>query len=144
MNKNALTFLKENRIGVITTLLTNGAPHGATVHYAQGENPRRLIVLTERDSRKCSGLLEGDAKPASFVIGFVEKAATLQFDGVARLLTTEDEKASAHALYAQKFDREDKKKFLADPDAVFMEFVPSWWQFTDYSGSERVRELGTL
>lgn len=145
MNEKALSYLADNKICVLATQLPDGAPHAATVHYAHAENPLRLVVLTERGTRKCSGLLDGAPRSGSAVIGFDEGSkVTLQMDGSVRLLADEAEKAAAHAAYAAKFDREDKKKFLADPDAVFLEFAPSWWQFSDYRGEERERSSGAL
>lgn len=137
-----MEFLRENRIGVIATLLPDGAPHGATVHYAQTEGVLRLYVLTERSSRKCSGLLEGGVKRASFVIGFVEGGATLQFDGAVRLITDATEFENAKQVYRSKFDTKDE--FFADPDAVLLELTPDWWQFTDYRVSPKQRASGTL
>jgi len=52
MDKRVLEFLGKNRVSVLTTLLKDGTPHGATLHYSHKENPLELYPGLYRQDRK--------------------------------------------------------------------------------------------
>ena len=56
---------------------------------------------------------------------------TFQADGEARLLKLDDPLVR---VYLAKF--EEKQLKIDETDDIFFSFTPTWWRFTDYSGSE--------
>lgn len=74
-------FLNKNRISVLTTVLPNGSPHSATLHFASSIDPLYFAFWTERNSRKCSHFALDSKYPASLVVGFSEEEfKTLQME----------------------------------------------------------------
>lgn len=127
-----LDFLRVNRVAVLSVLLKDGSPHGASVHYSHRESPTGLFFFTERDSKKCEALLDGGVIPAAVVIGFSEgKSQTLQMRGTMRMVSDAEELAEVKKIYFEKIV--EAKKYEADPDSVFLAFTPHWWRLTDYT-----------
>ena len=125
-----MDFLRASRVGVLSVLLKDGSPHGATVHFSHQENPAKLFFLTDRTYKKCEALLGGNPVRASFVLGFSEEEMkTLQIDGVIRIVSDEGELAALKEVHFKKIPT--AKEYENDTDSVFLEFVPAWWQYTD-------------
>lgn len=84
MDEQVIGFAYKHRICVLTTVLPDGTPHSATLHYATTKEPLTFILFTDRDSRKCSHFENGKKYPASLVVGFSEEEFTeLQTEGEA-------------------------------------------------------------
>ncbi len=136
--KGVLQFLEANRISVLSVLLKDGSPHGATLHFSHKENPTKLFFLTDRKYKKCDALLEGNPVLASVVLGFSEaEMKTLQLDGSVRVVTNTEELIALKEIHFKKIPT--AKEYENDPDSVFLEFVPMWWQFTDYNTQPETR-----
>ncbi len=131
MDKKINTFIKGNRISVLTTLLKDGSPHSATLHYSHQDKPLRFFVSTENTSRKCQGLLDGKEIKGSMVIGFSEEEfITFQMEGTVRAVTDKKELAGVHKIHYAKYP--DGKKWKDDPATIFLVFKPNWWRYTEY------------
>lgn len=129
--REVLDFLRGSRVGVLSVLLKDGSPHGATVHFSHQENPTKLFFLTDRTYKKCEALLGGATARASFVLGVSEEEMkTLQLDGTIRIVSDAGELAALKVLHFKKIPT--AKEYEDDPDSVFLEFIPAWWQYTDY------------
>ena len=129
MNTEVLEFLRNNRVSVATTLLKNGLPHSAALHYSHKDDPLTLYFSTESTSRKCEGMLDGISVKASVVVGFDEKEwLTLQLEGEMRIVP-KDELVTAQEIHYKKHPSSEKWK--NDPTTVILEFTPKWWRFTD-------------
>ena len=140
-DQRIINFLKSSRVGVLSVLLKNGFPHGATVHFSHQENPIRLFFLTDRNYKKCEALLEGNPVQASFVTGFSEEEMrTLQLDGTARIVSGADELTTLKQVHFRKIPT--AKQYEDDPDSVFLEFIPAWWQYSDYTTDPETRISG--
>lgn len=138
IDKSVLGFLSTNRVGVLSVQLKDGSPHGATVHFSHQVNPTKLFFLTDRKYKKCEALLEGNLVRASFVLGFSEKEMkTLQLDGSVRMVTDAGELAFLKEIHFEKIPT--AKEYENDPDSVFLEFVPTWWQYSDYNTKPETR-----
>ncbi len=125
MQQEILDYIRSQRVGVLAVKMMDGSPHGATVHFAHMENPLTFIFLTSPSYKKVEPLRKGDS-PASFVIGVSEdNMKTLQMDGVARLLDTEELRTAYFKKFPEKLDKH--------PDDVFFVFTPFWWRFTDWT-----------
>jgi Predicted flavin-nucleotide-binding protein len=130
MDKRVLKFLQRHRISVLTTLLTDGKPHSASMHYAFSEKPFYFVYLTEKESRKLSGLKVGKTLPASLVIGFSEEEwITMQIEGDFKIINERKELELGWKVYAEKYVGMDKYK--NSKDSVLVKFIPNWWRYTE-------------
>jgi general stress protein 26 len=137
-DEKILNFLDSNRVGVLSVLLKDGSPHGATVHFSHQINPTKFFFLTDRKYKKCDALLEGNPVRASLVIGFSEEEMkTLQLDGTIRKVSDTEELSNLKEVHFKKIPT--AKQYENDHDSVFLEFVPTWWQYTDYNTSPETR-----
>lgn len=134
MTKDILDYIKSQRIGVLAVEMLDGAPHGATVHFAHTENPLQFFFETYREYRKAEALFGRESTRASLVIGVNEGfMKTLQLDGEIRLITPE-EVILIDNVYLDKFP--EKKEKSKEPKVVFFTFIPKWWRFTDWTKPE--------
>ncbi len=135
MNQEILDYIKTQRVGVLAFEMLDGSPHAATVHIANTENPLMFLFETSRGARKSEALFGRAETRASLVVGFDESnMKTLQLDGIARLLKSEDEKKLFQEIYLEKFP--NKKAKAADAKFVMFCFIPTWWRFTDWTRPE--------
>jgi uncharacterized protein YhbP (UPF0306 family) len=134
MNPEITTYLKSQRVGVISVLMPDGKPHGATVHFAYSEEPFTFYFQTFNASRKAQSFINGQKSGASFVIGVDESTMqTMQLDGDVELISPE-EKEACEAIYLGKFP--EKSERAKDPKAVYFKFTPTWWRFSDLKRPE--------
>lgn len=132
MESTALKFLTSHRVCSLTTLLPDGTPHAAALHYSHKVNPAILYFSTEKSSRKCQGLLNGETVKGSVVVGFSEEEwITLQMDGEVTAVLDEAELKKVHELHYAKHPNSEKYK--DDPETIFLAFTPTWWRYTDYN-----------
>ncbi len=129
MKNEMIEFLQNERFGSLATLLLNGDPHVATVHFACMPETLEVIVQTSPDSRKYERIAKlGDSK-ASFTAGFDEFGKIVaQFDGVASTAVTQEQKD----FYLKKFP-EKLSKFKTD---VCIVITPTRWSYTDWTKLE--------
>lgn len=131
MNETILDFLTKNRVSSLTTLLPDGTPHGAALHYSHIAEPLTLYFSTKNTSRKCEGLLNGETSKASVVIGFSEDEwITLQLDGEVKALE-KDQLENIHKVHYAKHP--NSEQFKDAPETVFLAFTPTWWRYTDHN-----------
>lgn len=134
MNQEVLDFLKTQTVCVFSVEMPDGSPHGATVHFANSEEPPTFFFETDRSYRKSEALLGKKITRACLVIGVDEKnKKTFQADGEARLLRPDEQELFAR-IYLSKFPNKQKK--ANDPNSLFFLFTPKWWRFTDYTRPE--------
>lgn len=134
MHQDVLDFITSKRVSVFAIEMPDGSPHAATVHFAYKDEPLTFIFLTSKRYRKSESLLRKEVSRASFVIGFEEAHGmekTFQADGEARLLKLDDPLVR---VYLAKF--EEKQLKIDETDDIFFSFTPTWWRFTDYSGTK--------
>lgn len=132
MDSQVIEFLAKNRVSVLTTLLLDGSPHSATLHYSHIDEPLKFFFSTEKTSRKCKGLLDGKKVKASMVVGFSEEEwITLQMDGVVKAIIDLNELRKIHKIHYAKHPNSEKYK--DDSATIFLKFAPKWWRYTDYN-----------
>lgn len=138
MDPKILNFLNNNRVSIFTTLLSDGSPHSAALHYSHIEEPLTLYFSTENTSRKCQDLLTGKTVKASVVVGFSEQEwITLQLNGHARLVSDSLELKSAKAIHYPKHP--NSQKFENDPSTVFLAFTPTWYRYTEFKRDTMIK-----
>lgn len=129
MKEEMIAFLQKERFGSLATLLQNGDPHVATVHFACMPQTLEIIIQTSPESRKCERLLKLGASKASFTTGFEEiKTVVAQFDGDVVLGAITEQKD----FYFKKFP----EKLIKYKTDVFVIFSPTWWRYTDWTKPE--------
>lgn len=130
MDAQITEFLGNHRMGCLTTLMEDGSPHSAAVHFAHSSDPFVFYFATENTTKKVQGLLAQKETRASLVVGFSEEEwKTLQMDGVA-LIASGNDLTEAHKVYYTKYP--PSKNHKKDSGTVFIKFIPHWFRFTDY------------
>jgi len=132
MNEQIRAFLSKHTICSLTTLLPDGSPHAAALHYSHAENPVALYFSTENTSRKCKGLLNGETVKSSVVVGLSEEEwITLQMDGEVTAIVDKAELEKIHQIHYTKHP--SSAKYKEEPETIFLAFTPTWWRYTDYN-----------
>ncbi len=130
MQKEIIDFINSQRICVLAFEMMDGSPHASTVHFAFDDASSTFFFETYNTYRKGEVLQNKKTIRASVVVGFDESnMKTLQLDGEARLITSE-EKEFYDKIYFGKFP--NKKEKSVDPKFLFFSFVPTWWRYTDW------------
>lgn len=133
----AKEYIKTARTSVLAVQLLSSAPHASTVHFSYNEDMTEFYFLTNKTYKKSEALNGGEAKQASVVIGFDEsEMVTLQMDGSIQIIGDEAEAASARAIHVAR--NESAHKFDADPNAIMLKFVPTWWRYTNYKAKVKI------
>lgn len=131
IDAKVLKFLGKHRVCSLTTLLKDGSPHAAALHYSHGGSPLEIYMSTENTSRKCEALLGGKFVRGALVIGFSEEEfKTLQMDGKVKAVKDKKELAKIHKIHYAKLP--DAEKWKDDPATLFLVFTPKWWRYTEY------------
>lgn len=132
MDPRVLDFLTSHRVCSLTTLLKDGSPHGAALHYSHKNDPFEFYFSTENTSRKCEALLDGKFTKACVVVGFSEEEwVTFQMEGEIVAIFDPEELKSIQSIHYQKHP--NSAKYKDDPATLFLKFTPTWWRFTDYN-----------
>lgn len=130
MNEKVNEFLTHHRVATISIVDSNGLPHSAAIHFVHSFDPLRIFMVTEKESRKCRGLLDGLSASASFVTGFSEEEwITFQADGDIHIPRGEKELTDAKATYYLKFPTAQANEH--NPDITFLVFTPHWWRYSN-------------
>lgn len=131
MDSRIVSFLSNHRVSAFTTLLPDGAPHTAALHYSHIVDPLTLYFTTKRTSRKMQSLVSGKNVKASLVIGINdEEWKTLQMEGEVRIASQENIERIQDIHYRK---HPNAQEFKNRPETVFLEFTPTWWRYTDFS-----------
>ena len=132
MEQVVLDFLSKERVCSLTTLLKDGSPHAAALHFSHKDSPLELYFSVERTSRKCEAIMDANMVKGSVVVGFSEvEWITLQMDGDVSTILDEDELKSVQAVHYAKHP--DSEKYKDDPATLFLKFIPKWWRYTDFN-----------
>ncbi len=139
----ALAFLKAHTAGVIATVASDGKPHASAVYYVSDDN-FSIYFLTLRTSRKYAAI---QANPwSAFVVGTQDVPQTLQIEGPAVELKTDEEK-QAHITDLVKVLTSNSTYYapitkLSPAETVIMWLEAKWVRWGDYAsplqGTENV------
>jgi general stress protein 26 len=131
MDQHVLSFLSNHRVSVLTTLLADGSPHAAALHYSHISDPLTLYFTSKRTSRKMQALVSGNVVKAALVIGMSdEEWKTLQMEGEVKLVSQEEIERIQDIHYRK---HPNAQEFKNKPETVFLQFTPTWWRYTDFS-----------
>ena len=103
MDKKILNFLKKQNVSVLTTLLADGNPHSASMHFAMRDDPFEFVFFTKHVSRKCNHFEVGKKYPAALVVGFNEnEMVEFQAEGTIQKVDQDGSKLG-EKTFASKF-----------------------------------------
>lgn len=127
MEAKILKFITKNHVSVLTTLLENGCPHSASMHFASTDKPFKFVFFTKKVSRKCKHFEENKKYPASLVVGFDEKEMIeFQSEGTIKIASsTESDKGVK--TFADKFGGAE-----LDSEHQVLIYEPTWWRYTEF------------
>jgi general stress protein 26 len=132
MDNRIIEFLNTQRIASLTTLLSDGTPHAAALHYSYTENPFTIYFSTDNTSRKFQGLVSNNETKAAIAIGFSEEDwLTFQLEGTVRKVANKTELESVQKIHYTKYP--NSAKYKDEPETVFLAFTPTWWRFSDFN-----------
>lgn len=72
MDPRIKNFLERHRVLALSVLLKDGKPYTAVCHYALTSQDK-IVILTEKTTKKCSGLDFAKSNLASVAVGFSEE-----------------------------------------------------------------------
>ncbi|OGM29896.1 hypothetical protein A2630_03970 [Candidatus Woesebacteria bacterium RIFCSPHIGHO2_01_FULL_44_10] len=132
MDQKVLEFLRKERVCSLTTLLKDGTPHSAAMHFSHLGSPLAFYFSADKAGSKCEDLLDGIPKKAAVVVGFSEEEwITLQMEGKIQVVS--DPQAVAEIKKIHYVKNPSSKEFESDPGTIFLEFTPTWWRYTDFN-----------
>ncbi len=138
MDTRIVDFTKNNRVSVLTTVLPDGTPHSAALHFASSDDLESFVFWTERNSRKCGHFEIGENYKASLVIGFSEEEMKeFQLEGEVKVVESE-ELEKVYKIYHSKFG--GSEGFEGDENDVLLKFTPKWWRYTEFKPKKFVLE----
>jgi len=128
-------YLRTQRLAVVATRGTDGAPQAALVGIAVTD-ALEIVFDTVTTSRKHRNL-RADPRVAVTFGGSDER--TLQYEGIAAEVSTA---GAADAAYRTAYYRAwpDGHERLAWPDLCYWRISPRWLRFSDYSAGPRIVE----
>jgi uncharacterized pyridoxamine 5'-phosphate oxidase family protein len=124
--KFLFNFIKEHKLGVISTVTGDALPESAVVGISVSEN-LEIIFSSFSTSRKYHNLLKNPR--VSFVIGW-EKGQTVQYEGEAKELTQEE---AEEELETSLEKIPSIAKFVQREYEVVYKVAPKWLRFTNLS-----------
>ena len=129
----ALDFLKTHNAGVVATVSKEWNPHASAVYYV-ADDDFNVYFITKIDSRKYAAI---QAHPqAAFTVGTLEAPRTLQIEGAASELRSDEDRA-AHIGDIMDMLEKVNPAFLPlvkmDSEVVMMWLQPKWIRWGDFS-----------
>ncbi len=132
--KDALSFLKHHKTGVLATVAPGGGPHASMVFYTVDDN-FNIFFLTLIDSRKFVAL-EANPKVA-FTVSTPDVPQTLQMEGVAMDISLDDEAKEKLPLLMEVLNSNNwfygPISKLDPKDIVVVWIKPTWVRWADYA-----------
>lgn len=102
------------------------------MHFSHQVEPLKIFIQTTNTSEKVKGILNGEIGKASIVIGFSEKDwLTLQIRGTIKVVSDLGQLQEIYKIHYAKHP--DAEQYKNNPSTIFLEFMPTWWRFTDFN-----------
>lgn len=132
--KDALSFLKHHKTGVLATVSGQGQAHASMVHYV-ADDDFNIYVLTLINSRKFKAI--EDHPQVAFTIGIPDVPQTLQIEGMAMDISLDEE---ASKKKAELIDTLNSNPWFYGPiakldlaETVVVWIKPTWVRWADYA-----------
>ena len=131
---SVVAFIRQHRVGVVSTTCANGAPEAALVYLAVTDE-LELVFYALQATRKCINLRR-DPRLAA-VIGWDNKKS-LQFEGVADE-PLEPDQSRIKRIYATA--RPDAGMQMQWPGLTYFRVKPKWVRMSSYGRPWSVEEM---
>lgn len=135
--KDALSFIKQHKTGVLATSAHDGTVHASTVFYS-ADDAFNIYLLTHMDSRKFKALSEHPQ--VAFTISIPDVPQTLQIEGMAMDISLDLEAAKKKdelfaVLNSNPWFPAPITK-LDPSETVIVWIRPTWIRWADYAFEE--------
>lgn len=132
--KDALSFLKHHKVGVLATVSGQGEAHASMVNYV-ADDQFNVYIITLINSRKFKAI---EAHPqVAFTIASHNVPQTLQMEGMAMDISLDEEAAKKKA---ELMDSLNSNPWFYGPiskldpdDTVIVWIKPTWVRWADYA-----------
>ena len=129
-------FIKQQSLGVVTTVNKVNQPEGALVGIAISVN-LEIIFDTVQKSRKYRNILNNSK--VAFVIGW-ENETTVQFEGIAEVLGDDNESENLKEIYFRAFP-DGRERAETWPGLVHIKVTPHWLRYSNFNEPAVIQEL---
>ena len=131
--RKALEFLRSHDLAVLSTVSSDGRPHGAAVHYVMDHD--EVYILTKGDTQKAHNLLA--TRQAALTVYDAAKLQTVQLQGTAAIAAEPSAKNWAFTALAspRKYDGGQEAPpavDLADGAFIVFRISPTAIHFSDF------------
>jgi nitroimidazol reductase NimA-like FMN-containing flavoprotein (pyridoxamine 5'-phosphate oxidase superfamily) len=131
--QDILTFIRTQKLGVVSSVTADGQPQSAVVGYAVSDN-FELVFDTLGDTRKALNLR---ARPkVAFTMWSGEK--TVQLDGVADEPTGAERDRMKSVYFSVWPDGREREAWKG---ITWVRIMPSWIRYTDFNAGPLVVTL---
>ncbi len=132
MQQEILDFLDKESVCSLTVIIDD-MPLSSSMHYSYNfeNNELKLFFSTESTTKKASFLNNSESTNSSVVLGFSEvEWKTLQLTGELKQVSSENLQKVKDIHYAK---HPESKVYENEPNTVFLEFIPSWYKYSNLS-----------
>lgn len=131
IKKKILEHMSKQKLTVISTIHADqSAPESACIGFTETEN-LEIVFGTSNQSRKYKNIQSNPN--VAFVIGWTFGQPTVQYEGMARELTSEE--AEGHST-VMAIKNKQSEKFRNRPDQRYFLVTPKWIRYYDTSTND--------
>lgn len=106
------------------------------MHYSQITDPVKLFIQTSPTVKTNAIQEKGGIAKAAVVVGLSEADfVTLQMRGDVRIVSDTADLENIYKIHYAKHPKAAKQK---GPHTLFLEFVPTWWRYTDLKSDPKI------
>ena len=129
-------FIAGQKLGVVSTVNSNGKPESAVVGIAVSES-LDIIFDTVKASRKYENILNN--ADIALVIGW-DNEITVQYEGTAEILGDGDEAQQLREIYYEIYP-DGRERAATWPGLVHIKVTPNWIRYSDFNEPMVIEEL---
>lgn len=145
--QKAMKFLRENRLGVLTTVSPENTPQSALVYYVFDEN-FRLFILTIKESQKIANISKNNK--VSFVVANEVPPIEIQIEGSAGIVENADKETVLVNQYMEVANKNPETfnwppviQLPSTRGFSFIEITITKFKYSDFSGPKHLIIEGT-
>lgn len=133
--QQTLEYLKEHRLGVVSTVDKSGAPHIASVFYVYDED-FTFYFFSREATQKFEDII--DNNKVAFVVSSEDPPATVQMTGVAEVVASGDQTSEIVARLAKRTEDFSKNNWLPimqmeGKGVRVVKITPNWLRYGNFA-----------
>lgn len=129
-------FIKQNSLGVVSTINMANQPESALIGIAVSIN-LEIIFDTVKTSRKYNNLV--NTPNVSLVIGW-DNETTLQYEGTAEVLEDGSDAENLKEIYYRAFP-DGRERAETWPGLVHIKVTPQWLRYSNFNEPQLIHEM---